>query len=242
MPFTVFVAVDLAGGRVVRLVRGDMADATVYGDDPVEVALGWEAAGAGWLHVVDLDGATAGEPRNAPAVRRILGAVRVPVQVSGGVRSVAAAETWLDAGARRVVAGTRALDPAFLAEAVPRLGDALVAAVDAREGRVRVSGWTRASDLSPVEAARRLAEAGVARLLFTDIGRDGTLAGPNVTATAEVLEAAGVPVIASGGVGSEEDVRALAALAPRGLEGVVVGKALYSGALTLDRALAAAGR
>lgn len=237
--FTVFVAIDLSGGRVVRLLRGDPAAATVYGEDPVATARRWQDEGATYLHVVDLDGAISGEQGNAAVIRGILAAVDIPVEVAGGIRSLEAIEAWLAAGAARVCVGTRAIDEPFLEEALGRFGDALVAAVDARGGMVQVAGWQASSQLTTGEVLRRLSGAGMARVLFTDIGRDGTLQGPNLQATAEVLEA-GMGVIASGGVAGVGDITALVGLRHPRLEGVVVGKALYSGAMRLQEALAAA--
>lgn len=238
--FTIFVAIDLRDGRVVRLMRGDPMAATVYGDDPVATAVSWRDQGATYLHVVDLDGAISGFPANKQVVARIVSEAGIPVEVAGGIRSLPAIEAWLTAGAARVCIGTKALDPTFLGEALAEFGEGIVAAVDARGGLVQVSGWQESSALATGEVATRLAAAGVARVLFTDIGRDGTLEGPNIAATQEVL-GAGMGVIASGGVGSLADVEALVALGHPRLEGVVVGKALYSGALRLADALAAAG-
>jgi phosphoribosylformimino-5-aminoimidazole carboxamide ribotide isomerase len=237
--FDIFVAIDLVGGRVVRLLRGDPEAATVYSEDPVATAAGWQERGATWLHVVDLEGAIGGEPANAAVMRAIIEAVDVPVQVAGGIRSLAAIEAWLDAGAARVVVGTRALDEAFLSEAVGRFGRGLVAAVDARNGMVQVAGWQASSSLTTVEVLARLSGAGVARILFTDIGRDGTLEGPNLPAIREVLAASGMGLIASGGVAGLADVEALLSLRDPRLEGIIVGKALYSGSLAMEEALAA---
>jgi len=239
--FDVFVAVDLSGGHVVRLLRGDPAAATVYGDDPVATAVSWERRGARWLHVVDLDAALGAPTSNAATVRGILDAVSIPVQVAGGVRSHEAVAGWLGAGATRVVLGTRALDEAFLAEAVARHGDGIVAAVDARAGMVQVAGWQASSALRTDEVLARLAAAGTPRVLFTDIGRDGTLEGPNLPAILEVLAATPMGVIASGGVAALPDVEALRNLGDPRLEGVIVGRALYSGALRLEDALDTVG-
>jgi phosphoribosylformimino-5-aminoimidazole carboxamide ribotide isomerase len=233
------VAIDLAGGHVVRLTRGEMAAQTVYGDDPAAIARGWQERGARWLHVVDLDGATTGEQANAAAVERILHAVTIPVQVAGGIRSMEAIGRWAGLGAARVCLGTRSLDEGFLREALAAFGDLLVASIDSRAGEVQVAGWLRGSGTATEEIVRRVAQAGVARLMFTAIDRDGTLAGPDFAAIERVLDVSPVPVIASGGVGSPEHLSRLAALAPRGVESVVVGKALYSGALELEDALAA---
>ncbi|HMC08564.1 MAG TPA: 1-(5-phosphoribosyl)-5-[(5-phosphoribosylamino)methylideneamino]imidazole-4-carboxamide isomerase [Actinomycetota bacterium] len=240
--FTVFVAIDLSGGRVVRLTRGDPEAATVYGEDPVATALAWQERGATWLHVVDLDGAITGDPSHAAVIRRVLQAVEIPVQVAGGIRSVDAVERWLEAGAARVCVGTRAVEEGFLSDVLARFRERVVAAVDARGGTVQLAGWRESSSLVTGEVVDRLRRAGVARILFTDIGRDGTLEGPNLPAIEEVLDASGsMGVIASGGVARLADVEALVPLAGRGLEGVVVGRALYSGALRLGDALVASG-
>ena len=238
-PLELLVAIDLAGGQVVRLTRGEMAAQTVYGDDPAAIARGWEERGARWLHVVDLDGATTGEQANAAAVEQILGAVTIPVQVAGGIRSMEAIARWADLGAARVCLGTRSLDEGFLREALAEFGDLLVASIDSRGGEVQVAGWLEASGSATEEVVRRVAGAGVARLMFTAIDRDGTLEGPDFSAIERVLAVSPVPVIASGGVGAAAHLARLAALAPLGVEGVVVGKALYSGAVELEDALAA---
>jgi phosphoribosylformimino-5-aminoimidazole carboxamide ribotide isomerase len=229
-------SIDLSEGKVVRVVQGDLAQKTVYADDPVACARTWAERGATRLHVVDLDGAVAGESRHGDLVRAIVDALDIPVQVAGGIRRVEAALAWLDAGADRVVLGTKALtDPAFLDEVVASLGPRLVVAPDARGREVRVAGWTRGSGEDVVDAAKRLAGAGVVRLLVTDIARDGVLAGPNVELLAEVAEASGLPVIASGGVSKVDDLRALAA-AP-GIEAAIIGRALYTGDVDLAEAL-----
>ena len=236
MSFEVIPAVDLLGGRVVRLERGEAAAATVYGADPVAVALRWEEQGAPRLHVVDLDGAMAGESRQEEIIAKIVRRVRVPVQVAGGIRTITSAERWIAQGADRVVMGTAVLtDPGLLGEAVRRLGPRLVAAPDALGREVRVGGWRSGTGEDVADAARRLAAAGVARLLVTDIAQDGMLTGPGLDLVAEVARKAGVPVIASGGVSSLGDLRALAAL--DGVEGAIVGRALYTGAIELPRAL-----
>jgi phosphoribosylformimino-5-aminoimidazole carboxamide ribotide isomerase len=241
MSLSILVAVDIVEDQVVRLTQGELQERTVYGHDPVDTAKDWVSEGAEWLHVIDLDGATRGEQRNSKAIEQILREVEVPVQVGGGIRTLEAIRFWLDAGASRVVVGTKALDREFLGEAVGEFGDRLVAAVDARQGEVRVAGWQEPSGHPLIDTVRRLAGIGVARLMFTDIERDGTLRGPNVEVVEEVVDALEIPVIASGGVSAAHDVRMLAGLASKGLEGIIIGKALYSGALTLKEARQAAG-
>jgi phosphoribosylformimino-5-aminoimidazole carboxamide ribotide isomerase len=237
MTFEVIPSIDLLDGQVVRLERGSVEAKTVYSDDPVSVAKDWEVQGATRLHVVDLDGAIAGESRQHEIVEEIVEVVGIPVQVAGGIRSVDAGERWIGRGADRVILGTAALtDLNVLGDAVERLGSRLIVAPDALEREVRISGWRTGTGEDVADAARRLAAAGVPRLLVTDIAQDGMLTGPNVDLLREVSTAAGVPVIASGGVASIEDLRALAAV--DGIEGAIVGKALYSGAIELSRALA----
>lgn len=239
--FLVIPAIDLRGGRCVRLVQGRAEAETVFSDDPVGMARHWAAAGAPRLHVVDLDGAFAGRPAQGELVARIAAAVDVPVQAGGGLRDLAAVEAVLAAGARWAVLGTRAaLDPGFLLAACQRFEDRIVVAVDAADGRVAVDGWTRVLELEATALARDAAAAGAAAVLYTDIARDGTAAGPNVWSTARVARAAGIPVLASGGIGGLADLRQLAEL--DGVAGVIVGRALYTGAVDLRRALAEVGR
>ncbi|HEX2052728.1 MAG TPA: 1-(5-phosphoribosyl)-5-[(5-phosphoribosylamino)methylideneamino]imidazole-4-carboxamide isomerase [Actinomycetota bacterium] len=235
-PPVILVAVDMVAGEVVRLTKGDMGAKTVYGQDPVRAAEEWIAKGARWLHLVDLDGATGTGIDNSGPIGRILDASTVPVQIGGGIRSMDAVARWVERGAARVCIGTKSLDFPWLAGAAKEFGDKLVASLDTRGGTVRVAGWTEGSGMPTLEALRRMLDCGVSRVMFTDIDRDGTLTGPNVEAVEEVLDAAGVPVIAAGGVTTTEDLERLAALAPKGLEGVVVGKALYSGSIDLAEA------
>lgn len=229
----ILVAIDMVGGEVVRLTKGEMDRKTVYGQDPVLTALQWQAAGAEWLHLVDLDGATGTGVSNAEPIRRMLEAVSIPVELGGGIRTMEAIAGWLEAGVTRVQIGTRSMDPEFLAAAVTEFGEGLVATVDSKDGRVQVAGWLEDSQMSTMEAVRRIADAGVARLMFTDIDRDGTLTGPNVPAIEQVLAMVQIPVIAAGGVANIDDVEQLSKL---GLEGIVIGKALYSGDLDLTAA------
>jgi len=238
----VYPAIDLRGGRCVRLLEGVYERETVYGEDPVAMARRWEAAGARWLHVVDLDGARAGHPVQADLVAGICAALRIPVQVGGGLRDAAAVEAVLAAGAARVVLGTAALRDPALCEALCRAHPGrIVVGLDARDGRLRVSGWTEDARLAPAAVAPRMAALGAAAIIYTDIGRDGTERGPDLEGTRVVARAAGIPVIASGGVGSLDDVRAVAGLAADGVSGVIVGRALYTGAVELAAVRAAAG-
>lgn len=238
--FEVVPAIDLQDGEVVNLVRGELDRSTTFETDPVAVAERWEAAGARLVHVVDIDGAVAGEPRHTEDITRIVARVDVAVQVGGGIRNRETLLGWLDAGASRVVLGTAALrDPDFLEWALTAAPERVVVALDAKDGELQVSAWREASGLDLLDTAKRLAGVGVRRILCTDIGRDGMLSGPNIELMGQVADAAGVPVIASGGVSSAEDLRQLAALAPRGVEGAIVGRALYTGALDLSDALAA---
>jgi phosphoribosylformimino-5-aminoimidazole carboxamide ribotide isomerase len=236
-------AIDLRGGRVVRLIQGDPARETRYGDDPAATAREWERRGAGRLHVVDLDGALGGTPANQAAVRAILGAVRIPIQVGGGLRSPEAVRTLLALGVDRAVLGTAAIrDPEFLAAACATHPGRVALGLDARAGVVAVSGWAEATSLSTVELAGRVRGLPLAAVIYTDIGRDGMLQGPDLEGLAAVADAAGLPVIASGGVTSAADIAALCGLEARGVVGAIVGKALYDGRLSLEAALAAGGR
>ncbi len=237
--FELIPAIDLLEGRCVRLTQGRYDAATVYDDDPAGRARRFAAHPIRRLHVVDLDGAKAGRPVNGVAVRAIVeaaGAIRV--QLGGGLRSSAAIEEMLGLGLDRVILGTVALrDPALVRESARRFPGRIAVGIDARDGRVAVEGWTEASEITAEDIARRFEDAGVCAIVFTDIARDGMLSGPNLEATARLAGCVGIPVIASGGVGSEEDLRRTAALAARGVAGVIVGRALYTGAVDLARAL-----
>lgn len=235
--FEIVPAVDLKAGRCVRLVQGRADAETVFSDDPVAMARRWEGSGARRLHVVDLDGAFAGRPAQTELVRAMIRAVAIPVQVGGGLRELAHVEAALAAGARWAIVGTRAaLDPVFLGEVCTRFGDQVMIGIDASDGRVAVDGWTRVLELDAMALARDAATAGAAGIIYTDIARDGTQSGPNLWSTGAVAQAAGIPVFASGGVGSLDDIRQLATVA--GLAGVIVGRALYSGAVDLATAVA----
>jgi len=239
----VFPAIDLKGGQVVRLAEGDMDRATVYGDDPVRQALYFSECGAMHLHVVDLDGAFAGESRNRAAVEAIVEAFPGHVQLGGGIRTPEAVAGWFDLGVSRIVIGTAALtDPQFVRDMAREWDNGIVVAVDARDGMVATAGWAEVSNVPVVDMARRFQDAGVAALLFTDIGRDGLLTGCNIDATVDLARRTNLPVIASGGVKGLDDIRMLALHAasfsgPGGIEGVITGRALYDGRLDLATAI-----
>jgi phosphoribosylformimino-5-aminoimidazole carboxamide ribotide isomerase len=236
-----FPAIDLRDGRCVRLYQGDYDRETVYGDDPVAQARAFADAGAPWIHVVDLDAARTGAPVNRDAIAAIARGVDVPVQTGGGVRDEASAEALIEAGVRRVVIGTAALEQPDLVRRVARRHPVAIG-LDARGRDVAVRGWEQGSGRDLLDVAREFADAGVEALVVTEIGRDGTLEGPDVEGLAEVLEASPLPVVASGGVGTLDDLRALAALrvGDRSLAGAIVGRALYEGAFDLRDALVAA--
>jgi phosphoribosylformimino-5-aminoimidazole carboxamide ribotide isomerase len=239
MPFTIYPAIDLKAGQVVRLAEGDMARATVYAEDPAAQARLFAEAGAGWLHVVDLDGAFAGEARNAGAVEAILAATPAKVQVGGGIRTLAAIERWFRLGVERVIIGTAALtDPGLVRAAASDHPGRIVVAVDARDGLVATRGWADVSDVPVADMGRRFEDAGVAALLFTDVGRDGLLKGVNIEATAALAKAVKLPVIASGGLADLAEIRALRL--KRGISGVIAGRSLYDGRIALSAALEAA--
>jgi phosphoribosylformimino-5-aminoimidazole carboxamide ribotide isomerase len=240
-----FPAIDLRDGRCVRLYQGDYDRETVYGDDPVAQARAFAADGAPWIHVVDLDAARTGDPVNRAAVAAIAAAVDVPVQTGGGVRDDAAADALLSSGVRRVVVGTAALDdPDWVRRLAGRHPGRVAVGLDARGRDVAVRGWVEGSGHDLVDVARRFDDAGVAALVVTEIGRDGTLEGPALDQLSDVLAATGLDVVASGGVGSLDDLRALATLAVDGrrLAGAIVGRALYEGAFRLSEAVAVTGR
>jgi len=241
MGFELIPAIDLLGGRCVRLAQGRYDRATEYGDDPAAMATRFVTSHIRRLHVVDLDGARSGTPANRAAVGAIVAAAgEVPVQLGGGIRSLAIAEETLALGVERVIFGTVALrDPELVREAARRFPGRVAVGIDAKDGRVAVEGWLEESETSVVELARRFEDAGVAALVHTDIARDGMETGPNLEATIELARAVGIPVIASGGVGSLEHVRRAAEAGREGVAGVIVGRALYTGAVDLGEALEA---
>jgi len=236
----VIPAIDLSEGQCVRLSQGDMRRKTVYHDKPAEVARAWAEQGAELIHVVDLDAAMSGRLANEGSIRAIHRAVDVPIELGGGIRTVQDVEHVLGLGARYAIMGTAALrDPKALSEALARFPEQVTVGIDARDGHVAVEGWTEATDIPATELARRMADLGVRRLIATDIATDGVLRGPNLEAMQAIAEASRVPVIASGGVSSLADVRALAALEPLGVTGCIVGRALYVSAFTLSEAIRA---
>lgn len=236
----IFPAVDLKDGKVVRLLQGRMEEATVYSDDPVQMAKSFELQGAEYLHVVDLNGAFAGKPVNDQAISSLVKSVSLKVQVGGGIRTLERIEELLTLGVERVILGTVAVRrPELVAEAVKRYGEQIVVGIDARDGRVAVQGWAESTDLSAGELGRCMKEIGVSRVIFTDISRDGMLKGPNIASTVKLAEETGLKIIASGGISSLTDLINLKKEAEKGIsiEGAIVGKALYSGAFTLKEAL-----
>jgi phosphoribosylformimino-5-aminoimidazole carboxamide ribotide isomerase len=236
-----FPAIDLKDGRCVRLKRGEMESATVFNDDPAAQALAFERAGFEWLHCVDLDGAFAGKPANVDAIRAIRAATRLPIQLGGGIRDIAAIESWLAAGITRVILGTVALkNPALVKHASLAFPGRIVVGADAKGGRIATEGWAEVSELSPADLGRRFEDAGVAAILFTDVDSDGMLSGANIAATAALAKAVRIPVIASGGVGSLADIEALMAADEPNIEGVVIGRALYDGRILPAEALSKA--
>jgi phosphoribosylformimino-5-aminoimidazole carboxamide ribotide isomerase len=235
-----YPAIDIRGGHAVRLLQGDYERETVFDTDPVDAAARWAGDGAQFLHVVDLDGAKAGSPRNLDAVRRIAAAVECPIQVGGGLRDAESVAAVLDAGAERVVIGTAALrDPEFLSKALEEHGERVVVSVDARDGRVALEGWTEAGGVEVVEAVAALSEKGVARFLCTAIEVDGTMEGPALGELGRIAAVTEAQVIASGGVGDLSHLEALAREMPPNVEGAIVGRALYERKFTVAEGIAA---
>jgi phosphoribosylformimino-5-aminoimidazole carboxamide ribotide isomerase len=241
MGFSLYPAIDLKGGQVVRLKRGEMDQATIYAEDPAAQARRFIEAGFSWVHMVDLDGAFAGKPANAAAVRAIIAAVPgAKLQLGGGIRSMETAEAWLAAGVSRIILGSAAVkDPDFARAACRAFPGRVALGIDARDGLVATEGWAETSDVSATDLARRFEDSGAAAVIYTDIARDGMLTGVNVAATAALARAVRLPVIASGGVAGVEDITALRAEGA-GIEGAILGRALYDGRIEPKVALAAA--
>ncbi|MGB0681277.1 MAG: 1-(5-phosphoribosyl)-5-[(5-phosphoribosylamino)methylideneamino]imidazole-4-carboxamide isomerase [Magnetovibrionaceae bacterium] len=233
-----FPAIDLKDGQCVRLLLGEMDQATVFNDNPGDQAKSFQDAGAEWIHVVDLNGAFEGKPVNAEAVKAILDSVDVPVQLGGGIRDMETIRTWLELGVRRVILGTVAVkNPDLVREACATFPGRVAVGIDARGGMVAVEGWAETSTLTPLQLARAFEDAGVAAIIYTDIDRDGALTGPNVEATVALADAIGIPVIASGGVSSPDDLRDLVKAGGTRLEGVISGRALYDGRIDVGQAM-----
>lgn len=240
----VYPAIDLKDGQCVRLVQGKADNQTVYSNAPADVACRFQQQGAAWLHIVDLDGAFQGKPGNIKAIEAIADAVTIPFQVGGGLRSLSDIERLLQCGASRVVIGTRAVEgPDFIKQLLDKFGpECIVLGLDAREGRVAVQGWVETVELTAIELGKQMKELGVLTAVYTDVSRDGLLAGPNLEATRQVALNTGLSIIASGGVSSVEHIQSLTAMEADGVVGAIIGKALYENRITLAQALAAASK
>lgn len=236
-----YPAIDIRGGKCVRLLKGDFSQETIFSDSPAAMARKWQAQGAEYLHLVDLDGARAGEPQNLAAVREIISSVSVPLELGGGIREIRTIEKVLALGVSRVILGSVAVrKPELVREACGRFGEQVVVGIDAKDGMVAVAGWAETSEITATELAVKMAAAGVRTVIYTDIGRDGTLAGVNVEATAALARVSGLSVVASGGVRDLDDIRALKVHEADGISGAILGKSLYMETLKLPEALAIA--
>lgn len=231
----IYPAIDIKDGNCVRLFKGQFSDVTVYGTSPAETAKKWETQGGEFIHVVDLDGALKGQGVNAEKIKEICKTVNVPVQTGGGIRTMADIEARLACGVNRVIIGTKAVaDSDFVKQAVEKYGDKIVIGIDAKDGMVAIEGWEKTSDFTAIEFAKKMVSLGVKTIVYTDISTDGTLAGPNTSAMAEMVKSVDADIIASGGIGSLEDILSLV---PTGVEGVIVGKALYTERVNLTEAV-----
>lgn len=239
----IFPAIDIRGGKCVRLLKGDFAKETVFSDKPEEMAKKWQAQGAQFLHLVDLDGALAGRPQNLATVEKILAAVDIPVELGGGIRTLESIDEVLALGVRRVILGSVAVrDPELVKTACAKYGDRIVVGIDAKDGIVAVDGWGVSGDVEATALAKEMKKAGVKTIIYTDISRDGTLSGVNVEATAKLARESGVAIVASGGVKSIADIEALKPYEKDGIEGVIVGKSIYMGTLDLAEAIEIAAK
>jgi len=228
-----YPAIDIMNGKVVRLERGEAAKKTIYSSDPVFVAKQWEAAGADWIHLVDLDAAFEGQSQNLDIIRAIASAVSIPCELGGGMRDETSIRRGLDTGVRRIIIGTRAIEPAFLAESAQTFGaDSLAVGIDAKEGKVSVKGWIETLEITALDLAREAVNAGIQTIIYTDIATDGMLKGPNLAAMREMAQAVPCNLIASGGVSGPQDIVALSKVS--GLHGVIIGRALYEGLMPKD--------
>lgn len=238
----IFPAIDLKDGQCVRLVQGKLENKTVYSDDPANVACYFQKKGARWLHIVDLDGAFSGNPQNAAAIKAIAAAIDIPFQVGGGLRTCEDVERLLELGATRVIIGTSAFKPGFMAQLLQRFGsERILLGLDAKNNKVAVKGWVEDSSMTALEFGRQMKALGIETAVYTDIARDGLLQGPNLASIEEMARMSGLNIIASGGVTSVADIGALKSLEPFGVAGAVIGKALYDGKILLEEALAAGG-
>ena len=234
----VFPAIDLKNGECVRLIKGDFSKKTVYNNSPEEVAYQWEMQGAEFLHIVDLDGALAGEPRNLAVIKNILNCVNIPLELGGGIRSIATIEKVLGYGVSRVILGSIAVqNKNMVIEACKVYGEKILVGIDAKDGIAAIDGWGVSSDISAIELAKRLADVGAKTIIYTDISRDGTLTGINIAETVKLAEESGVHIIASGGVSSLDDIKKLKEQEAKGVIGVIIGKALYEGTVSLTEAI-----
>lgn len=234
----VFPAIDLKNGECIRLVKGDFSKKTVYNNSPEEVACQWEMQGAEFLHIVDLDGALAGEPRNLTVIKNILNCVHIPLELGGGIRSIAAIEKVLEYGVSRVILGSIAVrNKNMITEACRVYGEKILVGIDAKDGIAAIDGWGVSSNISAIELAKRLADVGAKTIIYTDISRDGTLTGINIAETVNLAEESGVHIIASGGVSSLDDIKKLKEQEAKGVIGVIIGKALYEGTVSLTEAI-----
>jgi phosphoribosylformimino-5-aminoimidazole carboxamide ribotide isomerase len=237
----IYPAIDIKDGKCVRLLQGLEDKVTVYGNDPVAMALKWQKHGAEIIHVVDLDGAFQGKPKNAETVRRIVQALDIPVQFGGGVRNIESIVDLVEMGVGQIVLGTVAItEPSMFERSLELFGDRIVVGLDGRSGKVAIQGWTKDTGEDVIQTGRKLADMGVRRIIYTDISRDGMQTGPNLAATRALAKAAGIPVTASGGVSTLKDIMALKEAEAEGIEGVIVGKALYEKSFSLEEALKAA--
>ena len=237
----IYPAIDIRGGRCVRLTEGRFDAETVFADDPAEMALKWAGMGAEFLHLVDLDGALAGEGKNVPVIERILQSVNIPVQLGGGIRNLETIEKLLALGVTRLILGSAAVkNPQLVEEACKKYPGHIAVGIDAKNGEVAIEGWGKGSGVAATELAKKMAAYGVETIIYTDISRDGMLSGVNVEATVALARACGVPIIASGGVASIEDIRRVKAVEADGVQGCIIGKAIYTGAVDLKEALALA--
>jgi phosphoribosylformimino-5-aminoimidazole carboxamide ribotide isomerase len=231
-------AIDLKEGKCVRLEQGLMDKATVYSDDPATTARHWESQGAEFLHVVDLDGAFAGKPKNLDAIKAIRAAIRIPIEVGGGIRDLATIRTLVSIGINRIILGTAAIEnPSFVQEACGEFPGRIIVGIDAKEGLVAIKGWAEVTKVQAIDLAKQMQEHGVIAIIYTDIKRDGMLSGPNIEATQALARALHIPVIASGGVHTMKDIEHLLAVRYSGISGVITGKAIYSGSLDLKEAI-----